>query len=79
MRRRAITLTTLVLGIVLVIISYFFLSTPFGSDGVENSNPRMQFAPAVLVVGVILAFSSAVLYELLPDHGHRPTEATDEP
>jgi drug/metabolite transporter (DMT)-like permease len=65
--RRAITLAFLVVGVALAVVSYFFLSAPLGNDSVENSNPRMQFAPALLVIGVILAFGSAVVYELLPD------------
>jgi uncharacterized membrane protein len=76
--RKAITLTMLLVGIVLVIVSYFFLSAPWGADSVRNSNPRMQFAPALLVLGVIMAFSSAVVYELLPDRGDPTPEDSDE-
>lgn len=79
MRRRIITLTFLIVGIVLVVISYFFLTAPFGSDAVKHSNPRLQFAPAILVGGVILAFLSAVVYELLPDGGDESTEETQSP
>ena len=78
MSRKAISLTTLLVGIVLVIVSYFFLSAPWGADSVKNSNPRMQFAPALLVLGVIMAFSSAVVYELLPDRGDSTPEDRDE-
>lgn len=78
-RRRTITLTFLFVGIILVIVSYFFLSAPWGSDSVENSNQRMQFAPALLVIGVILAFLSAVVYELLPDRGDPTSEDTRSP
>ena len=74
MRRRTITLTFLIVGVVLVVVSYFFLTAPFGSDGVDNSNPRLQFAPAILVGGVILAFSSAIVYELLPERSEKSTE-----
>lgn len=71
MTRRTLTLSCLIVGVALVVVSYFFLSAPLGSDSVENSNPRMQFAPALLVVGLILAFAAAVVYELLPDGGER--------
>ncbi len=74
MRRRTITTTILTLGIVLVVVSYFFLSAPLGSSGIDNSNPRMQFAPALLVFGVILSFTSAIVYELLPDRGESESE-----
>ncbi len=54
-------------GAVLMAVSYFFLAAPWGEDTVANSDPRLQFAPLLFVVGVIVAFSSAVVYELLPD------------
>ena len=79
MRRRTITLTFLIVGVVLVVGSYFFLTAPFGADGVDNSNPRLQFAPAILVGGVILAFSSAIVYELLPERSEKSTEDVSGP
>jgi hypothetical protein len=78
-QRRTITLAFLLVGVALVILSYFFLAAPLGSHGVENSNPRMQFAPALLVLGVILTFSSAVVYELLPDRSDRNTNDSHSP
>ena len=78
MRRRTLTLTLLVVGIALVVVSYFFLSAPWGSDSVANSDPKLEFAPALLVLGVILAFSSAVAYELLPDRGQHGSDPPDD-
>jgi len=76
-RRKSITLTVLIAGIVLIVVSYFFLSAPWGSESVSNSNPRMQFAPALLVLGVMLSFSSALVYELLPDRSDDPPTDSD--
>jgi nitrate/nitrite transporter NarK len=58
-------------GIALMVISYFGLTAPWGARGVANSNPRMQFAPLVFVVGVMMAFGSALVYEMLPDRFDR--------
>ena len=77
MRRRPLTLSCLIAGIVLIVVSYFFLSAPWGSDSITNSNPRLQFAPALLVLGVILSFSSALVYELLPDRSDDPPTDAD--
>ena len=65
--RRIWTASLLIGGLVLMVVSYFFLTAPWGSDTVGNSNPRLQWAPLLFVVGVIAAFMSAVVYELLPD------------
>ena len=79
MGRKAITLTVLIVGIALATVSYFLLCAPFGADSVDNSDPRMQFAPALVVLGVILAFGSAVVYELLPDRYDDETEGSSSP
>lgn len=65
--RRLWTWALIVVGVALMAISYFFLAAPWGEDTVANSDPRLEFAPLLFVVGVILAFSAAVVYELLPD------------
>ncbi|MDH3753702.1 MAG: hypothetical protein OEU32_07500 [Acidimicrobiia bacterium] len=67
MRRRTLTLLCLLTGLGLIVVSYFFLTAPWGSDRVGNSNPRLEYAPLLTVLGVILTFASAVVYELLPD------------
>ncbi len=64
--RRALTVATLGLGVLMMIVGYFVLSAPWGASGVDNSNPRFQFAPLIVVVGIAVAFLSAVVYELLP-------------
>jgi len=65
MSRKAITLLMILGGLAFMIIGYFS-SAPWGAESVRNSNPRFDFAPALFVLGVIIAFSSAVVYELLP-------------
>jgi len=67
MRRNVLTFACMFVGLALVLVGYFFLAAPWGADGVDNSDPRVEYAPLVTVVGVIMAFGSAVVYELLPD------------
>lgn len=67
MRRRVITWVTIGVGTALVVVGYFVLAAPWGVSGVDNSNPRMQFAPLLVVLGIALVFASAVVYELLSD------------
>lgn len=69
--RRTITLLMIVGGMSLMVVSFFFLAAPWGATAVENSNPRIQFAPTLFVLGVLLVFVSAVVYELLPDRRKR--------
>ena len=65
--RKALTVGMVVAGVTLMVFSYVGLAAPWGNSSVANSNPRMQFAPALFVLGVMLAFGSALVYELLPD------------
>lgn len=69
--RRALTWLSILVGLTLIVLSYFVLSAPWGSESVRNSNPRVQFGPTLFVLGVILVFLSAVVYELLPDRRRR--------
>ena len=65
--RKALTIGMVVAGVVLMVFSYVGLAAPWGASAVANSNPRMQFAPALFVLGVMLAFGSALVYELIPE------------
>ncbi len=66
MRNMAFPLT-LLLGIVLVVVG-LLLSAPLGAtDGPAISNPKMDFAPTLFVLGVVITFVSAVVYELTGD------------
>ncbi|GIV00075.1 MAG: hypothetical protein KatS3mg014_1690 [Actinomycetota bacterium] len=68
MRRGAIALTLVVAGFALQAITYLFLATPIGKPtSVRFSNPRVPFAPALFILGVMLVFIAALVYELLPD------------
>jgi hypothetical protein len=70
--RTIISLLVLLGGIALAVVSYFFLAAPLGqSTNPEFSNPRLPFAPALFILGVILVFLSAVTYELLPEKKDR--------
>ncbi len=64
MRRNMLFVLTLLAGIVLAVLG-FALSAPIGAPSSPDiSNPRMDFAPLLFVVGVVLIFSSAVVYEV---------------
>ncbi len=65
--RKGLTIGMIVVGIALMAISYFGLTAPWGAESVANSEPRMQFAPLVFVLGVMMAFGSALVYEMFPD------------
>lgn len=55
-------------GFALQGMSYLAWAAPLGLPTSEAfSNPRLPFAPLLFVVGVMLVFLSAVVYELLPD------------
>lgn len=65
--RRTLFVATLAAGLLLALLG-FLLSAPIGAtDGPRFSNPRLDFAPAIFVAGVIMAFGSAVVYELVRD------------
>lgn len=64
--RRLITGAMIVIGVALMVLGYL-LAAPWGADTVANSDPRLPFSPAVFVLGIITVFSSALVYELLPD------------
>ena len=68
--RRTLFFSTLLVGLTLAVLG-FALSAPIGSNtGPEFSNPRQEFAPALFIIGIILTFASAVVYEVLPNnHG----------
>ncbi len=64
--RKTITLATIIVGVGLMLAGYF-LAAPWGADSVANSDPRLPFSPAIFVLGVITVFSSALVYELIPN------------
>ncbi|MBI4308445.1 MAG: hypothetical protein HY684_06535 [Chloroflexi bacterium] len=71
-RRGALALLTVALGVSLAASSYFFLAAPLGRPAKEAfSNPRIPSAAGLFIVGVVLVFLSAVVYELLPERKQR--------
>jgi hypothetical protein len=70
--RTIIAVLVLLAGIALAVVSYFWLAAPLGrSTNPDFSNPRLLFAPAIFILGVMLVFLSAVAYELLPERKDR--------
>jgi len=72
MRKRTVLfVATLALGLVLAALG-IALSAPIGpTSSPVYSNPRVDFAPLMFVVGVTLMFASAVVYEIAPDRWDR--------
>ncbi len=70
--RKACASCMLAIGAVLVVVSFFFLATPWGfpPTGVEHSDPRLPFAPLLFIIGGVLMWLAAVAFEVLP--GKRP-------
>ncbi len=70
--RMVLTFLLLAAGLVLAVVSYFFLAAPLGLPAHEGfSNPRLPFAPLIFILGVILLFLAPVVYELLPEQEGR--------
>jgi len=66
--RTAITLLLVLGGFALQAVSYFVLAAPLGIPTSEAfSNPRVPFAAGFFVLGVMLVFIAALVYELIPD------------
>ncbi len=62
------TLLLVVGGFALQAVSYFLLAAPLGTPtSPAYSDPRVPFAATLFVVGVMLVFVAALVYELLPD------------
>ncbi len=69
--RKTMFLLTLLGGLALAVLG-FLLAAPLGpTTSSVISNPRLPFAPTLFVLGVVLLFASAVVYELFPDKGGR--------
>jgi hypothetical protein len=68
-QRALMALMVLAAGVALMIVSYFLLATPWGfpPESEDFSNPRVVFAPLIFIVGVIMVFGSAIVYELWPE------------
>lgn len=66
--RRFLTWAFVLIGFGLQPLAYFALAAPIGRPtDVSFSEPRVPFAPLLFILGVVLVFSAALVYELLPD------------
>ena len=66
--RTTLTILMVIAGFALSAVSYFLLAAPLGiPTSPAFSNPRVPFAPGLFVLGVVLVFLAAVVYELLPE------------
>jgi len=63
-RRGIISVGMIVAGLGLMVYAYFAGAAPWCATGVACSNPRLEWSPAIFVLGVLLAFSSALYYEV---------------
>lgn len=66
-RRGRITLMMILAGLALMIFAYFFGAAPWCIGDVACSDPRVPWSPAIFVLGVIVAFTSAIYYEVAKD------------
>lgn len=65
--RKTMFWLTLLAGLALAIIG-FMLAAPIGPVAdPATSQPGVPFAPTIFVLGILLLFSSAAVYELMPD------------
>lgn len=71
--RRTITIVMVVAGLGLMALSYFGLAAPWGASSVDNADPRVDFAGLIFIVGVLLTFSAALVYELMSDRREKAT------
>ena len=74
-RRGVVTVLMIVVGVALMIWAYAFGAAPWCADELRCSNPRVDWSPAVFVLGVVLAFSSAIYYEVAKG---KPAEDNEE-
>ncbi len=66
--RATLAMLMVVWGFAIQVVSYFLLAAPWGiPTSPVYSNPRVPFAPGIFILGVMLVFLAAVVYELLPE------------
>ncbi|GMR09295.1 MAG: hypothetical protein BMS9Abin28_0113 [Anaerolineae bacterium] len=66
--RTTLVVLMIAAGFALQAVSYFLLAAPIGvPTSPVYSDPRLPFAPALFILGVMLVFLAAVVYELLPE------------
>ncbi|GBE25867.1 hypothetical protein BMS3Bbin02_02157 [bacterium BMS3Bbin02] len=62
--RKIVTTLMILVGFGLMVLSYTALGTPQCNTSVACSNPRVAFAAGIFVVGIVVAFSSAIFYSV---------------
>ncbi len=68
--RTTLAILMVITGFALQAVSYFLLAAPWGiPTSPAFSNPRLLFAPGLFILGVVIVFLAAVVYELLPERG----------
>ena len=68
MNRGATAILLVIVGVALAVLSFLFLTAPLGTPtGPVFSNPRVQYSPLLFIIGVMLVFIAAVVYELMPE------------
>ncbi len=65
--RRVLTYTFLLGGLGLMVATYFFGAAPWCAEEVACSNPRLEWSSVLFVFGILLAFGSAIVYEVMTD------------
>jgi uncharacterized BrkB/YihY/UPF0761 family membrane protein len=63
--RRILTVLLVVLGLGLMVVSYFS-SAPWGASTVADSDPAFVGAPTLFIIGIVSILAAALVYELLP-------------
>jgi len=63
--RRVLTFTFLLGGLGLMVATYFFGAAPWCAEKVECSNPRLEWSSVLFVLGILLAFASAIVYSVM--------------
>lgn len=62
--RSLVTTIMIVVGVGLMVLSYTALATPACNTSIECSYPVVSFAAAIFVLGIVVAFSSAIFYSV---------------
>jgi hypothetical protein len=50
-----------------MVATYFFGAAPWCAEEVACSNPRLEWSSVLFVFGILLAFGSAIVYEVMKD------------
>ena len=62
--RAIVTTIIIVAGLGLMLISYVAFATPSCNDAIACSEPVVPFAAGLIVLGLIVAISSAIFYSV---------------